>query len=79
MHLIHKFAAALGLVSVAAFAAHPQSQSATISWAVAAEPFAIAANPLATRAGFNVLKRGGSSIDAAIAIQAMLSLVEPQS
>src|SRR6476469_2882798 len=43
------------------------------------EPFAIAANPLATQAGLNVLKRGGSAVDAAIAIQAMLSLVEPQS
>ena len=47
--------------------------------AAVAEPFAIAANPLATQAGFNVLKRGGSAVDAAIAMQAMLSLVEPQS
>ena len=44
-----------------------------------AQPFSIAANPLATQAGLNVLKRGGSAVDAAIAIQAMLSLVEPQS
>jgi len=47
--------------------------------ATAAEPFVIAANPLAAEAGLNVLKRGGSAVDAAIAIQAMLSLVEPQS
>jgi gamma-glutamyltranspeptidase/glutathione hydrolase len=39
----------------------------------------IAANPLAAQAGLNVLKRGGSAVDAAIAVQAMLSLVEPQS
>src|SRR5205085_2559459 len=45
----------------------------------AGEPFVIAANPLAAQAGLNVLKRGGSAVDAAIAIQAMLSLVEPQS
>jgi gamma-glutamyltranspeptidase/glutathione hydrolase len=45
----------------------------------AAEPFVIAANPLAAEAGLNVLKRGGSAVDAAIAVQAMLSLVEPQS
>jgi gamma-glutamyltranspeptidase/glutathione hydrolase len=79
MHLIQKFAAALAFISVAAFAAQPQVQTATISHATTTEPFAIAANPLATRAGFDVLKRGGSAVDAAIAIQAMLSLVEPQS
>lgn len=44
-----------------------------------AGPFVIAANPLAAQAGLNVLKRGGSAVDAAIAVQAMLSLVEPQS
>lgn len=44
-----------------------------------AEPFVIAANPLAAQAGQDILKRGGSAIDAAIAVQAMLSLVEPQS
>lgn len=41
--------------------------------------FVIAANPLAARAGMDVLERGGSAVDAAIAVQAMLSLVEPQS
>ena len=47
--------------------------------AATAEPFVIAANPIAAQAGLNVLKRGGSAVDAAIAVQAMLSLVEPQS
>ena len=42
-------------------------------------PFVITANPLAARAGMEVLERGGSAADAAVAIQAMLSLVEPQS
>ena len=41
--------------------------------------FAIAANPLAAEAGMAVLRKGGSAVDAAVAIQAMLSLVEPQS
>ncbi len=42
--------------------------------------FAIAAaNPLATDAGFQVLKAGGSAVDAAIAVQMVLTLVEPQS
>ena len=38
-----------------------------------------AANPLATEAGYRVLKAGGSAIDAAIAVQMVLTLVEPQS
>lgn len=38
-----------------------------------------AANPLAVEAGVTVLKRGGSAVDAAIAVQMMLTLVEPQS
>ncbi|WP_165942122.1 gamma-glutamyltransferase family protein [Luteimonas arsenica] len=37
------------------------------------------AHPLATEAGLEVLRRGGHAIDAAIAVQAMLGLVEPQS
>ena len=38
-----------------------------------------AANPLAVEAGVNVLRRGGSAVDAAVAVQAVLGLVEPQS
>lgn len=39
----------------------------------------VAANPYASWAGKNVIDEGGSAIDAAVAIQAMLTLVEPQS
>lgn len=38
-----------------------------------------AANPYASKAGFNILKQGGSAVDAAIAVQLVLTLVEPQS
>jgi gamma-glutamyltranspeptidase/glutathione hydrolase len=44
-----------------------------------AQNFVVAANPLAVEAGMAVLRRGGSAVDAAVAVQAMLSLVEPQS
>jgi len=47
-------------------------------WATAR--FAVAAaNPLATDAGYQVLRAGGSAVDAAIAVQMVLTLVEPQS
>lgn len=42
--------------------------------------FAVAvANPLATDAGYQILKAGGSALDAAVAVQMVLTLVEPQS
>src|SRR5262249_23185723 len=37
------------------------------------------ANPLATDAGYEILRQGGSAVDAAIAAQMMLGLTEPQS
>ena len=46
---------------------------ATRSYAIAA------ANPLATQAGLTMLQAGGSAVDAAIAVQMVLTLVEPQS
>ncbi|WP_235533748.1 MULTISPECIES: gamma-glutamyltransferase family protein [unclassified Roseateles] len=45
-----------------------------------AQRFAVtAANPLAAQAGLEILRAGGSAIDATVAVQAVLGLVEPQS
>ncbi len=39
----------------------------------------VAANPYAAQAGLEVLRAGGSAVDAAVAVQLVLGLVEPQS
>jgi len=39
----------------------------------------VAANPYASKAGYHILQQGGSAVDAAIAVQMVLNLVEPQS
>ena len=73
MRLIRLFACLVAFATLSSCVTAPPS-------AVAVEqPFVIAANPLAAQAGVEVLRRGGSAVDAAIAVQAMLSLVEPQS
>ena len=38
-----------------------------------------AANPYAVEAGYQILNQGGSAVDAVIATQLVLGLVEPQS
>ncbi|WP_027017091.1 gamma-glutamyltransferase [Comamonas composti] len=45
----------------------------------AAKYMVVTANPLASKAGCEVLKSGGSAVDAAVAVQMVLGLVEPQS
>lgn len=45
----------------------------------ATEQMVVAANPHATEAGIRILRAGGGAVDAAIAVQLVLSLVEPQS
>lgn len=56
----------------------PSGYNPKPGWAT--ENFAVAAaNPLAADAGYQILKAGGSAVDAAIAVQLVLTLVEPQS
>ena len=68
----------LALPSVAPLPEGPSGLIAKPGWS--AQRFMVAAaNPLATDAGYQVLKVGGSALDAAIAVQMVLTLVEPQS
>ena len=80
MSMIPKILAAWAAIGLSACASTPVPQRQTPTAAAAKEEaFVVAANPLAARAGYEALRRGGSAVDAAIAVQAMLSLVEPQS
>jgi gamma-glutamyltranspeptidase/glutathione hydrolase len=70
------------IVALAILAAAPPLRAQELARApAAAKTTAIiaAANPLAADAGMEILRQGGSAADAAVAIQAMLGLVEPQS
>ena len=50
---------------------------ATRSEVIARHGMVCSSQPLATQVGLDILKKGGNAIDAAIAVDAMLGLVEP--
>ncbi len=75
------FAAACGRDSAPADAKNPEESAAPAASEVTAPKhwFIAAANPHAAEAGAEILRMGGSAVDAAIATQSVLGLVEPQS
>ncbi len=69
-----------GIAALALFAACTnETKPAEAPVAAKGEAMVAAADPLAVEAGLEMLRRGGSAIDAAIAVELTLGLVEPES
>ncbi|HSR72808.1 MAG TPA: gamma-glutamyltransferase, partial [Kiloniellales bacterium] len=66
-------------LTVVLLAVLPPATSAVAGPVRAEQHMVVAANPLAAGAGREILRAGGSALDAAIATQMVLNLVEPQS
>lgn len=82
--MMRRLSVLLMLLAAPAFAQQPAAPEAASGRsakqeAVAARQMVAAAHPLAVEAGLAMLRRGGTALDAAVAVQLMLNLVEPQS
>ena len=71
--LRHLLPALIAAVAIGAAAAQP------VAPARAETQLVVSANPHASEAGRRILRAGGGAVDAAIAVQLVLTLVEPQS
>src|SRR6266699_668467 len=82
-HMRYAFAAVGVFLAASSLCAQPAPEAATAvvpkRLVTSTRFMVVAAHPLAARAGYDAIRRGGSAVDAAIAVELVLGLVEPQS
>lgn len=76
---LQRFCAALFALTLAACASGDQPQQSPRAAMPTREAMVAAANPYAVEAALEILREGGTAVDAAIAAELVLGLVEPQS
>src|SRR5260370_41823268 len=64
-------------MTIAGQSVNAQDRSQTRSMVVSRNGIVAAESPLAAQAGAKILERGGNAVDAAIATNAMMGVVEP--
>ncbi len=74
----HRLVITIG-IGLAAFVLPVAAADARDETPARQQALVVTANPHATDAGVAILEQGGSAVDAAVAVQSVLSLVEPQS
>src|SRR6476646_4044725 len=71
------FFAVAGAMAMIAVNANGQDRSQTRSMVISRGGIVASESPLASQAGVRILERGGNAVDAAIATNAMMGVVEP--
>jgi len=79
MKLVEKFFKALCVTALVVTTSPTLPVQAQVTETIAKKRMIAAANPHAAKAGLEMMRAGGSAVDAAIATQMVLGLVEPES
>jgi gamma-glutamyltranspeptidase/glutathione hydrolase len=72
-----RYTIVLAVVMAMALSGHAQDRSQNRSMVISRNGIAAAESPLAAQAGARMLEQGGNAVDAAIAMNAMMGVVEP--
>ena len=77
MKTVFKLVLFSGMIAVCASVAHGQGRGQARSMVISRNGIVASESPLASQAGAHILEKGGNAVDAAIATNAMMGVVEP--